>query len=261
MALNVSLSYFNIGFSNYGVNKTGDFVGGTGFFYAGNEVGGVLTVLSGLGLYFFSKKGFLFTFFFALIFIVCSLGLLSKTALISVFLNVTILIMLSSFYRRVIIVFFILVFAIILQQHIAEQIGLFWTRLSYFANQQGWQTILLGGQKRETAIGVLSDIFLKNPISILIGHVWTGYTENNFFDLLEGFGILGYLFFIIPLIFFIKSFKKINIKRDRRIVLLIFNCVLILLVSILAGHIIQSGMNSLFLAILLNFGSFKDLRT
>ena len=107
MALNVSLSYFNIGFSNYGVNKTGDFVGGTGFFYAGNEVGGVLTVLSCLGLYFYSKKGFAFTILFSIIFFICSLGLLSKTALISVFLTVVILILLSNFYRSFIILIFI----------------------------------------------------------------------------------------------------------------------------------------------------------
>ena len=92
LALNIGLSYFNVGFSNYGINKTGSFVGGTGFFYAGNEVGGVLTVLSCLGLYFYSKKGFSFTILFSIIFFICSLGLLSKTALISVFLNVVILI-------------------------------------------------------------------------------------------------------------------------------------------------------------------------
>ena len=109
------MSYVNIGFSNYGVNKTGDFVGGTGFFYAGNEVGGVLTVLSGVGLYFFSKKGFLFTYGFAFIFLVCSLGLLSKTALISVFLNVAILVMLSGFYRRFVILIFIVIGAIVLK--------------------------------------------------------------------------------------------------------------------------------------------------
>ncbi|HVX25627.1 MAG TPA: hypothetical protein VHB70_04760 [Parafilimonas sp.] len=261
MALNISLSYVNIGFSNYGVNKTGDFVGGTGFFYAGNEVGGVLTVLSGVGLYFFSKKGFWVTYGFAFLFLVCSLGLLSKTALISVFLNVTIVVMLSSFYRRLVILVLIIVGAIVFQSSIVQQITLFWTRLSYFAHQQGWETILTGGLKRETAVGILEEIFIHNPVSIFIGHVWTGYTENNFLDVLEGFGVLGYLFFIIPLIFFVDSLKKVNIKKDRKQLLLIFNCLLIFGVAVFAGHIIQSGMNSLFLAILLNFGNFKKLST
>jgi hypothetical protein len=259
LALNISLSYFNIGFSNYGLNKTGNFVGGTGFFYLGNEVGGVLTVLSGVGLYFFSKKGFAYTLFFSFIFLVCSLGLLSKTALVSVFLNISILILLSGFYRSFIIMFCIIIGVVIFEQQIVMQISLFWTRLSYFANQQGWETILTGGLKRETAIGVLQEIFINYPVSILIGHGWTGYTENNFFDVLEGFGLWGYVFFIIPLIFFINSIKKVNIKKDRKQLLLIFNSLLIFGVAVFAGHIIQSGMNSLFLAILLNFGNFKYL--
>ena len=79
--------------------------------------------------------------------------------------------------------------------------------------------------------------------------------------MLEGFGVLGYIFFIIPLIFFIDSMKKVNIKKDRKQLLLIFNCLLIFGIALFAGHIIQSGMNSLFLAILLNFGNFKNLST
>jgi hypothetical protein len=142
-----------------------------------------------------------------------------------------------------------------------EQVGLFWTRLSYFANQQGWETVLLGGQKRQNALDVLSNLVFHKPLLIIIGHGWTGYTENNFFDLLEAFGIWGYTFFIIPAIFFYQSIKKTNFLKNRIAILLVFNCVLIFFVSILAGHIIQSAMNSLFLAILLNFGIFKKLET
>jgi O-antigen ligase len=261
LAFNIVLSYFNIGFSNYGINKTGSFVGGTGFFYAGNEVGGVLTVLSCLGLYFYSKKGFGYTILFSILFFICSLGLLSKTALISVFLNVVFLILLSNFYRSFLIFIFIAILSLVLQQHIAQQISLFWTRISYFASQQGWETVLLGGQKRETALGVLSGLLFQKPLLILIGHGWTGYTENNFFDLLEAFGLWGYIFFVIPAIFFFLSIKNTNILKNRKMLLLVFNCILIFFVSILAGHIIQSAMNSLFLAMLLNFGYYKDLKT
>lgn len=251
LLFNICLSFFKIGYSNYGISKDGSFVGGTGFFYAGNEVGGVLLVLSGLGLYYYSGKKLVNLLLASIVYLLCAMGLLSKTALISVALNIFFIFFLSKPYKSILVFFCLILISFFVQEYIISQLGLFWNRITFFAQQYSWQTVLTGGYKRQNA---LDDFFLllqEMPGIIFIGNGWKGVMENNFFDVFEAFGIIGYVFFIIPGHFFVQSLKRFSLKK-KTYWIVIFNAFLIFIVSITAGHVLQSAMISPFLALLLN---------
>jgi hypothetical protein len=256
---NIILSFFNIGASQYGINKSGEFIGGTGFFYAGNDVGGTILILSALGLFIYSKKGFLPLLVFSVIYLVCALGLLSKTALASVAFNIVLIFLLNYGYKSIFFFLGLLPVSLFFIDAIMNQINLFWTRTSYFGESYGWNTLLMGGTKRHNAIGDFFSFLIQEPLIFFIGHGWSGKTENNFFDVFEAFGIFGYLLFFIPVGYYFYTQNKLRIKYKNKL-LIKFACCLIFIVSIVAGHTLQSTMLAPFLAILLNIGylEFKE---
>jgi hypothetical protein len=137
------------------------------------------------------------------------------------------------------------------QDYIISQLGLFWNRITFFAQQYSWQTVLTGGYKRQAALDNFFTMLQEMPGIIFIGNGWKGVMENNFFDVFEAFGIIGYVFFLIPGYFFVQSLKNFSFKK-KTYWIIIFNALLIFIVSITAGHVLQSAMISPFLALLLN---------
>lgn len=257
---NIILSFYKIGASNYGVNQDGEYVGGTGFFYAGNEVGGTILVLCGLGLFFYSQKGFLKLFVFCSIYLVSALGLLSKTGLLSVGINIAAVTLLVYGWRTILLTVPISGLVIVFLDKIMGQISLFWNRISYFGDRYGWDTLILGGFKRSSELDKFMSLLSTHPVIIFIGQGWRGVLENNFFDVMDAFGLFGYIFFIIPIWFFFKIRSSNKGEKLRGKELIYLNSCLILFVSFFAGHTLQSAMMAPFIAILINAIGFKETK-
>ncbi|WP_157955142.1 hypothetical protein [Halomonas denitrificans] len=243
---NQFLYFFDIGFSNYGVEKEA-LLGGTGFIFAGNEVGVTLIALFSLYLYFFSGKLLFFlggiTAFFA-----ASIALMSKTAIFGVFLVLFIYFIFKM--KRVYAYIVILVcfpFALFFSSFIASFLGPSISRWSYFYNEYG-VIYFLGGVKRWKAIEAWFVDISSDPVKLLLGEGWTGLPENNFFDLVQGFGLLGFSIYLFYMVYVLINFR-INSPDSRY-----FFCVIILIfvISFFAGHVVQSALFSLYFGLIAN---------
>lgn len=250
---NVLISFFGVGYANYGMTADGQFIGGHGFFYAGNEVGGVILTLSALGLWFISTKSYILNIFLSALYMICGVGILSKTAVFGVLVNTSIALFVVNARKALVGILSVSAIALFYMDSIFQKIALFWGRISYFVKIYGWETVFLGGQKRHNEISRYLREIDENPLLLLVGSGWNGTTESNLFDLLEAFGVSGLFFYAIPIVFFVKSFSVLKRRNERRLIILVSGF-LIFLVSLLAGHILQSAMISVFLAFFLNSG-------
>ena len=123
-------------------------------------------------------------------------------------------------------------------------------RWAYLIGEYGALTYLTGGSKRwEMASSIFTRIS-EYPLLIITGSGWTGFAEQNFVDLLEGFGLVGIIVFSIWIFWGVNIFKRLHNKADEYYVLSAF--FLLIAVAVLAGHIIQSAMIAPFIAILAN---------
>lgn len=246
---NVLLGYFSIGFDNYGATLSGEFKGGRGFFYAGNEVAGTLLALLALNVLLFFRSMTLMLIIFASFFS-AAIGLLSKAAL-----------------AGCVVIFIIYIFVATKRHALAMSLvaivvtGAFYTsiinalqfgigRWAFQSEKYGFITMILGGEKRlQNASRIITEI-IENPFSLLFGLRWSGEAENNLVDLIEGYGLLGFALVLFWLFRAITAATK-NMAHDKRVGWISLVSMLMLLsVSVFAGHILQSAMISIFIVIL-----------
>jgi hypothetical protein len=254
ISINCNLSYFGMGYSNYGITEEGAIIGGSGFFYAGNAVGGTMLALYALILYIY-KDNLSYAIFFLVVFVTSGIGILSKTAIFGPLLLffIYILIFHLTFIKSM---FFISVFSLINLYYIEYIIGLVEqgvNRWLFFINSYGLDVFLLGGEKRLTHINETMNMFSDTPLYLFSGIGWYGKNENGFFDLLEAFGFFGLMLYLFLIIIIFK-----NISNGSRDALFISSSLfLIMFVSILSGHLVQSVMLAPFFSLLLLAYKYK----
>jgi len=260
LLINQYLYYLNIGFDSYGMDeKTGILKGGTGFFYAGNEVGATLLIIFALVISEFLKKSIIYSFIIFILFIGAAIALMSKTAIFGVLL-IYIFFLISKYPLPSLFILAFIIIIPLIMYYSSELLDFFKhsiDRWTYFYDKYG-MIYLFGGVKRWTYI---NDWFLSiqdNPIKLIIGSGWAGEAENNFFDLLEAFGLIGVSIYIFWTSFIFKLFHRKSQSPILFFISLVF--LLIILVSFFAGHTLQSAMLALFLALVANYNNIETLR-
>ena len=255
LLVNLSLVFFDIGHANYG-SWGGALQSGSGFLYAGNEVAVTLIAIFGLTVVLMRRAGFYFLLILAG-FGLGAVALNTKAALIG-FVCIALAKIVFSIRRLWLMTFASLVVAALFWSDLSSWFqGAFATllsRWSWFTSEYGIDTVLLGGAKRLGKISEQSAELLANPTSILIGNGWSGETENNFFDLIYAFGLVGAAIFLLwCLIGPSHYFRFLGRVPHSQLVLCSLTLVLIAAVALVSGHAMQSASLSVFWALLVAF--------
>ncbi|WP_286265528.1 O-antigen ligase family protein [Thalassotalea atypica] len=274
---NIILGVLGFGFSSYGGAEDGDNeeIGVKGFFYAGNEVSGIFIVLFGVILHLLWIRSRRLYFLFAPIAMVCGLLIATKAAMLAgvamVFaiplfnernklLNLTWLKLKMAF--PLIVVGIIL--AVVLLP-VFEATGLL-GRFMWFYEKKGIIGILLSG--RDEFVVNMMQVFEHhtNLLDYVFGLSKTGLgllTKNAMeidpIDMYLWHGLPGLLFFLVNATIFLRvSYLATRIPTSTwGPSVLVINLILIG-VSVVAGHIFTSGMLAPLLG-LVNGMAYIDL--
>lgn len=262
-----------LGYFGYGVQQYSGGTGSRGYFYAGNELSGVIIVISAILTFYFwnrynNKK---YYFLFGVLLLIVVIIKATKTSILGVTLILILTPLISerkNFFKltkfKFRFFFALLIFVPIIGYTLylgSQQIGLI-ERLVYFSQKFDFVTVVLSGRNEFVldAITILQEHY--NILDVLIGkgvgpfldHMSYFYgqpksTEIDPFDIFFYFGILGLLvtasFWFYILIFSIHRLKNRLIKYAPSVVLL---NILLLSISFTAGHIMFSGLTGIFIA-------------
>lgn len=251
LVLNPALSLGGLGFANYESGR-GESFGGTGFLYAGNEVGAalLLATMAMLLMWGTSLLRVMSIFF-------CSLAagvlVLSKASIGGVSIAAAIFSILYSPLGGVCALVFASLCFFLFIDSVRSYFELAINRWTYLIDNFGIEKFLLGGQKRVDYIALYMEEVEQDSLVLVFGKGWTGIPENNLFDLTEAFGLSGILVFGIwsyvlcrPLKLVTRAYRTRIDSSVVRTVAAMGICVLI--ISVLAGHVIQSSLVCPFLA-------------
>jgi hypothetical protein len=247
--------YFGLGISNYGHTSDQIMRGGSGFIYAGNEVAGLLLALYPLALLTLCStkvKEMLVIMCFGL----SAVSLFSKTAIIGVVI-LTLAYILKNYKYSVgpLAIAIVVVVGFNLQKMLDyfSLVALMSERWVYFVSEYGFNVFMGGGAKRLAMIqSQLADIALS-PWRIFIGFGWTGEAENNLMDLLYGYGLLGILIYLMWMSAFIVPLITSRRALGGPSSLISLSLLMLAMVATLAGHVVQSGMISVFWGMLISY--------
>lgn len=252
LLVNLYISYFGVGYKNY-ANVMG--LGGSGYFYAGNEVSGLLLIIYGLLLFKFRDE-IRKVIFATLLFFVASLVLTSKAAIFGLLIIFGLYLVIYEKLNRYHVTALALLLGFFIYKFLFSYISFAFNRWYYFMKEQGAFIAFTGGADRWGEIISILLKFRENPFLLLMGQGWTGAAEQNFFDLLEGFGVLGLLLYVIWIYWGVYVYNKMDQFNHGLFALLVLY--LILGVATLAGHTMQSAMIAPFIAILANLDILKN---
>lgn len=242
---NILLSLAGVGFANY-KNKEGEGFGGTGFFYAGNEVGVALIACLGCVLIFAKNSKQIYLAF--LVFLACAFAIISKVSLLGVMLVIFAYIFFKNKLLAVSLGGIGVSLFSILWVYFSKYFEFAVNRWLYLIEDSGVLSFVLGGNKRLGYIEYFLDSLADSPDKLLFGFGWVGEAENNFFDMLEGYGVFGLFVFMF---WFYLCFKNLivikTLKMPSYSAVAVAGC-LVALVSLFAGHTVQSSLITPFLA-------------
>lgn len=257
LIMNILLGLIGVGYYTYPTEK----LGFKGFFYAGNELAGIISIFFPFFLFIvFYKKTKLMYLVFALFLVFVSALIGTKSALlISVISSFTIPYMYGSQKeRRIVTVTLIFIFVIVSFFLAHEEIEMI-DRMIFFYEKGGLAYLLLSS--RDEYWIERSREFFEGSFGVqLLGLGGNRTIEMDPFDTLVNYGYLGVMIVYSVIFFFIyRSFKCRNQIIFGKVIF--FSNILILLISTLAGHIYYSAMSSLFIAVLnsLTYSKLKSL--
>jgi len=258
---NIILGVLGFGFSSYeSTNAEGtNAIGIKGFFYAGNEVSGVFIILFGTMLHLLWQKHKKLYFLLSPLVLLTGLLIATKAAMIS---GVLLLFIIPLFNERnrllnltwlkvkmllpLIVVVTVLLFVLV---PIFESTGL-WGRFMWFYQHKGIIGIILSGRDEFIFAAMEAYIHHANLVDILFGFSKTGLgqvTKNAMeidpIDMYFWHGISGIVLFMAYIGIFLRVSYLATIRGNSiwGPSVLIINIALFS-VSLIAGHIITSGM-------------------
>lgn len=246
LILNLGAGLLGFGFHTYGNIQMGQ----KGFFYAGNEVGGLVISLFPFALFYcyFKYSNFKYIIF-SIILIILSISLATKTVMLATLISIfAIPVLYSSWKTRSIAFIFLLVTIYIGYIHfIQDNSNPIIDKLSWEYNQGGINKLIFSD--RDEFFNEKYDLFSKAPLCQQLLGLGGGITvEMDYFDILLNYGYLGLLFIFFIIITFIYILYK-NRNNNIYFKCLIFQDSILLIVSFLAGHLLFSSMASIFIAI------------
>lgn len=257
LILNQLLSFFNIGYSNYGPENAAELVTGTGFLYAGNEVSGLLITLYCLTLLLFRNS---FWTSIALIFLfgLASVTLGTKSSIVSHFLVTLWFVLLLRRSLQILILGIVPVLVLLPGQSfsaLVSALGPMLSRWQHFSETYGFWPVLFGGVKRLGNIEAQLEEILASPWQSIIGRGWSGVAENGAVDLFYAYGVFGLLVFGFWLC--IGPITIVGRLGSPRVAVRWFvgmSLTLVGIAALLAGHFVQSASISIFWALLVCAG-------
>lgn len=279
LLINIILGVMGFGFSSYDWGGSdpdaSNQIGIKGFFYAGNELSGIFIVLFGAALHLLWQKHKVLYFLFTPVALAVSILIATKAAMLSCILLVFAIPLFNERNRllnltwlkvKMIlpVVIAIVILGIILVP-IFESTGL-WGRFMWFYQKKGFIGIILSG--RDEFIFTALEAFMHHASlsDILFGFSKTGLgqiTKNAMeidpIDMYFWHGISGMILFMAYVGVFFRVAYLAAVKRDSQWgpCVLIVNIALFS-VSLIAGHIITSGMLAPLLG-LINGMAYADL--
>lgn len=252
--VNLILSFAGVGFGNYSRGDDQTF-GGTGFFYAGNEVSAAL-ILATCSLILISGHRKYLPYILLGLSLLGSAAILSRTAMFGALIVSAAYIFFRSKKIFSLAAIAVLGALYVFMSALSKYFEYVINRWDYFVGQTGLVTFLFGGQKRISESARVMDSAFSDPVALLIGTGWTGLSENNFFDLVEMFGFFGLVIFVFWCRILLKDTLRWSlIKRQlgtnsASYKTSVITSALIVFISILAGHVVQSSLILPFLGIL-----------
>lgn len=264
IAINIMFGAIGIGFSQYS-NKYGT----VGFFYAGNELSALMILVFAHKLYYAYKQSIIKFFIFSFLILFISIFKVTKSALFGSFILIILVPYLSSspnifainLKRLKFLGLFLFVFPImtyyayffILKTQILD-------RVLYFYNKYNLLTFLLSSRDKIlndafevwlSKFSILQKLFgaspagFQNLMTDSYKHTYT--VEMDFFDLFFHFGINGILYFLFWLWLVYRSYKEYQSNSDY--LPNFIAALLLFFISFISGHVLYSGMLSVFLAV------------
>lgn len=266
IAINFTLGLFGLGYYQYASLE----IGTRGFFYAGNEVSGVMIVIFIFVLFFSLQKSKMKFFIVAALVVFLSILKATKTAIISSVLIVILvpfsleqgrLTRLTKFkvnvFLSILISFPLLSYLIYFG---VERVGLL-ERLTYFSSRYDVVTFLLSSRNKDVIFSLnnyLNDYSWPEKIfgigqSVFSNTFYQGLrnsVEIDIFDTLFFYGFFGiFIFSIIWMYFLLNSLSKINNADYPYAFPAFLSNLLLILSSLTAGHIFYSGMIGIFVGL------------
>lgn len=260
LVLNLSLGLFGIGFGNYGESATGELLGSKGFFYAGNEVSATLVAIFALIIFVYReplKRRSLLMLGVAGLFFIVSLMSMSKTSLIG-FLLVT-LFALYNYLSLANKIKFSTMLAVALLATIGYWLPLLQVsidRWEYFwvVRPDFLDFITSGRTERiETYLAWLTGGGTPAPWIFGQGQFppgTLGLFENDLLDMTRGSGLLGLLFYGIWSGWAGHGLADKLRRGWPEGVFAFYMIAMLLVLSIIAGHVIYSATLAPFIALL-----------
>lgn len=253
---NIILGVLGFGVTSYGSDEID--MGVKGFFYAGNELGGILAVLSPF-FYYYALDNF-YGIKRTLIFILITItGILigTKTAILSTILSACIIpIMFCPANKRKKVILTIFIIAIILVCIIIKilddlNIGAI-ERWQYFYDNGGLTRLLLSG--RDEFWDEKKNMFYNSDLFVqFFGMGSEGkIIERDHLDSMTMFGYFGLILIVSFLLYML--FKAILFRHNNPLCkIVILSDILIISIGYIAGHVWFSAMASVYIALINSF--------
>lgn len=250
ICVNIVLSLVGIGYTSYGEG-----LGNKGFFYAANEVSGLIILLFGMQIFFLrlvsNTKRFLFA---SLFFLILSISLGTKTAMGGYFLVFIYISYTSTISKRsrkgiMFLGLALLIPAIIYSgYYYVERIGLLERWRFFYERSDDIISFMLSGRDLFWA-EEKGDFLSSGTIGYILGLGNNRTVEMDPFDVFLNYGGIGIAFVYTFWFFMIRQaycYSKYNIIAK----IVLFIDIELLLFSSLTGHIIFSGMLNPFIALI-----------
>ena len=263
LAVNLALGAMGFGFSSYGAND----IGVKGFFYAGNEVGGLFIIFYGVILhYVWQKNSFILYALMSLIALVSGLLIATKAAMLAAILLVFLIPVFNDRNRilnltklKLNLIVPIILAAIVLSfflVSILETTGI-WNRLVWFYQKKGLIGLFLSGRE----VYVVDALVAFEQIATIpqyifgIGQSGLGILTYNMvevdpLDMFFWYGCIGAFTYIFIITVFLRtSYLATRLPESSWGPAVFLINILLIAVSFIAGHIFTSGMLGPFIGL------------
>lgn len=249
LIVNILLVLVGLGNSSYDGG-----IGSKGYFYAPNELSGLLLIFCPCALFYIGRKYSLSSvkYYITLgIFLLTVLLLGTKSSIMSFVISsffVSRLLMKNrkAYLRLYMFSLVIAVIAILFGYRLLDSLG-FWERWSFFYEKGGLLLLLLSGREGYW-LEEKNDLLEGGIGNVIMGLGEARTVEMDIFDTFLNYGILGMV--IIYSFFFYLLYKVYqNRYQNSWAKVVLFIDVMLIMASSLSGHIVFSGMAGPFIAL------------
>lgn len=259
LIFNLLLGLFGIGFGNYGESETGELLGSKGFFYAGNEMSATLVAIFALVIFVYRerlKRSSLLILSVVGLFFVVSLMSMSKTSLIG-FLFVTLFALYNYLSLANKIKFSLMLAAALLVSapYWMPLLQVSIDRWQYFwVVQPDFLSFITSGRTERIEYYMAWLTGADTPLTWIFGSGQMpsgveGLFENDLLDVTKGSGLLGLLFYGVWSAWASLGLAARFRHRTAEGSFTFYVIGMLLVLSIIAGHVIYSAMLAPFIAL------------